>query len=186
MPKIMSQNLITPHEYLTRGMAKNDRKDYEGALEDYNQAIKIAPFYSKAYICRASVRAMRMKDYSGAIEDYTLAIEHYARDSQLPIRLDELYYERANVKSTMKEYQTAIIDYSLAIGLNPLFVLAYLRRGVCKSSLSNSIGRDQDFNIALKAAGKLGDGGLYNEAQRVIAIYEATDEYMTKLYNEST
>ncbi len=47
----------------------------------------------------------------------------------------EEYYNRGNIKFNLKNYEEAILDYNMAIELNPKFEEAYHNRGVTKRVL---------------------------------------------------
>src|ERR1700749_2164529 len=59
------------YHYMNSGLNKLNSKDFKGALEDYNKALKFGckPF-DKIGLCK-----MGLKDYKGAIQEYTKAIE---------------------------------------------------------------------------------------------------------------
>lgn len=59
--------------YINRGVAKDDRGDYKGAIEDYDKAISINPGFLQAYINRGGAKA-KLADYKGAVKDYDKAI----------------------------------------------------------------------------------------------------------------
>ena len=55
--------------YNNRGVVKDELKDYQGAISDYNEAIRIDPNHTKAYYNRGILKK-ELKDYQGAISDY--------------------------------------------------------------------------------------------------------------------
>jgi TonB family protein len=55
-------------DYLQQGNARINRKDYQGAVEDFTKAISLKPDYAEAYVNRASARN-GLKDYQGAKSD---------------------------------------------------------------------------------------------------------------------
>ena len=58
--------------YLQRGYAKNEIKDYEGAIQDYSIAIEFNDENLEAYFFRASAKS-DLNNHKGAIEDYNFA-----------------------------------------------------------------------------------------------------------------
>src|SRR5215475_13766723 len=65
--------------YKNRGNAYYNRKDYDGAIADYNEAIRLDPsqaltYHVVAYVNRARIY-FDMKDYDRAIADYGEAIK---------------------------------------------------------------------------------------------------------------
>ncbi|PZV22794.1 MAG: hypothetical protein DCF12_20155, partial [Snowella sp.] len=71
-PHTLSQ--VTAIDYYNRGLAKSDSGDYQGAIADYNQAIKLNPDYALAY-CNRGNSKVNLGDYQGAIADYNQAIK---------------------------------------------------------------------------------------------------------------
>ena len=58
--------------------------DYEGAAEDYSNAISLNPKYFDAYNNRGNTKN-KLKDYQGALEDFDKSIErHYCISLSLP------------------------------------------------------------------------------------------------------
>ena len=55
-----------------RGIVKDDLKQYNEAIKDYNQAIELNPQNAEAYSNRGNVKA-RLKQYTAAIKDYKKA-----------------------------------------------------------------------------------------------------------------
>lgn len=60
--------------YNGRGSAKDDLKDYEGAIADYDKALELDPQDTGAYFARGNAK-YNLKDYAGAITDYDKAIK---------------------------------------------------------------------------------------------------------------
>jgi len=58
------------------GTLKNNSKDYQGAVADFNKALSLDPNYGKAYANRASAR-FNVGDYHGAIHDLDTALKYF-------------------------------------------------------------------------------------------------------------
>ena len=128
--------------YSNRGVVRADLGDKQGAIEDYNQAIKINPNYAPAYNNRGNVRA-ELGNKQGAIDDYNQVIRinpNYAL----------AYYNRGIVRDELGDKQGAIDDYNLAIKINPNDAQAYYNRGYVRNELGNKQGAIDDFNLAIK------------------------------------
>ncbi|GCL40394.1 tetratricopeptide repeat protein [Dolichospermum planctonicum] len=128
--------------YNNRGVVRSALGDKPGAIEDFNQAIKINPNYALAYSNRGLVRS-QLGDKQGAIDDYNLAIKinpNYAN----------AYYNRGSVRYELGDKQGAIDDYTLAIKINPNYAGAYYNRGIVRYQLGDKQGAIDDYNQAIK------------------------------------
>jgi Tetratricopeptide repeat. len=66
-----------------------------------------------------------------------------------------LYYDLANVYSSMKDYKNAIVNYDMSIELNSRLAEAYYNRGIAKIFAS-------DIRGGLKDLSKAGELGIYD------------------------
>ncbi len=84
-------------EYYRKGNGKVLQKEYKGALECFNKAIKISPSFSRAYYKRGNVKRL-LNDNEGALADYnkTLAINP---------KLAEAFNNRGLVKYNLGDIQ---------------------------------------------------------------------------------
>ena len=60
--------------YFNQGIVNSHESNYDKAIEDYTQAIKLDPNPAYAYNNRGTVK-LKLGDYQGAIKDYDKAIE---------------------------------------------------------------------------------------------------------------
>ena len=93
-----------------RGFALESLENYQGAIDDYTQAISLNPEndYSN-YLFRGFARKS-LNDYQGAIDDYTKAIS-------LQPDYDSVYLFRASARESQEDYQGAIKDCQKAVDL---------------------------------------------------------------------
>ncbi len=114
--------LIRPRQYVynNRGLVYHAGRDYDQAIADYNQAIRLFPQYAFAYSNRGNAWAAR-QDFDKAITDYNEAI-------RLDSRYAVAYNNRAYAWRARKEYDKAIADYNEAIRLDPRYAVAYRNR----------------------------------------------------------
>lgn len=129
--------------YDHRGAAYRLQGDFNLAIQDYNQAIKLNPKFAQAYNNRG-VAHDRKGDYDRAIEDYNQAIK------LKPTAL--AHFNRGNAYLGKGQYDHAIDDYNQAIKLKPDFAAAFDNRcwaravvGILKLALA-------DCNQALRLA----------------------------------
>jgi len=129
---------------LKRGIAyiygvKSPRKDdYDRAIVDYTEAIRLRPDYSEAYFFRGVAYQNGVADADRAIADYTEAIR-LKPDYGIAFSNRGIIYQ--NLK---KDLPRAIADYTEAIRLLPNFAVPYYHRGL---ALKQS-GGNGDLDIA--------------------------------------
>ena len=131
---------MSVEEYFNRGIERLNSENYNGAISDFNNVIRIAPDFVSAYNNRG-ISKDNLKDYYGAIRDYTKAIE-------LDPNYTIAYYNRGNSKDNLKDDYGAISDYTKAIELNPNYTLAYVNRGISKENLGDLNGACADWKKA--------------------------------------
>ena len=61
-------NSQSAEEYYNRGNAKNNQKDYSGAISDYNKAIEINPNYAETYYYRGIAKINISQKNSGCLD----------------------------------------------------------------------------------------------------------------------
>lgn len=98
-------------EYYSRGVEKEEIKDYKGEIADYTKAIEIDSNFSAAYNSRGNAKS-GIYDYKGAIEDYNKAIE-------IDADFTFAYYNRGLLKAKLKDYRGAIADFIKDANRNP-------------------------------------------------------------------
>ncbi|MBW4672689.1 MAG: tetratricopeptide repeat protein [Desmonostoc geniculatum HA4340-LM1] len=104
-PEIQINNL------LTQGQDKLDRRDYQGASEDYTQVIQIAPKNAVAYIQRGHAQYYIQK-YQAAIDDYNTAIRLSPDSADTYEALGFVYDKNLrNQQQAIKNYQKAATLY---------------------------------------------------------------------------
>ena len=131
----------TAEDLVQKGMEKYNKKDYQGAIDDYNQAIKLKPDYADAYNSRGVSRSS-LGDKKEAIDDYNQAIK-------LKPDLAEAYSNRGITRSDLGDKKEAIDDYNQAIKLKSDYAEAYYSRGVTRSDLGDKKGAIEDYNQAI-------------------------------------
>ncbi|MCC5619797.1 serine/threonine-protein kinase [Nostoc sp. CHAB 5715] len=127
-----------------QGVNKYDARNYEGAVEDFNQAIELDPKNALAYNKRGDAY-YRLGDYEQAQADSSQAILLNPQDANA-------YFDRGFALSELSKYKEAIADYTQAIKLNSQDAYAYYGRGLARTQLKDNKGAIGDFSkaIALK------------------------------------
>ena len=127
--------------YSNRGNAKDGIGDYQGAIDDYNQALEINPQHAEVYYNLGNTKG-HMGDYKGALADLGRAIE-------INPRFANAYNNRGKIKNDIGFPKNAIDDYDQALGINPQHAEAYNNRGNAKNSIGDYKGAIADINRAL-------------------------------------
>ena len=94
-----------------RGLIWNEKKDYDKAIADFNEAIRLDPKLALAYNNRGNAWDAK-KEYDKAIADFNEAI-------RLDPKLALAYNNRGTAWMAKKDYDKAIADYNEAIRLDP-------------------------------------------------------------------
>jgi tetratricopeptide (TPR) repeat protein len=137
------QNAIVRNQ---QGLAKQNKGDWDGAMADYNEAIRLDPRYYAAYDNRGNVKRQK-GDLNGAMADIDQAIRLNPKNALA-------YNNRGKVKEAKGDLDGAIADFSQAISLNPKYALAYRNRGNVKRKKGDLNGANADFNQAAKLGSK--------------------------------
>jgi putative addiction module killer protein len=125
-----------------RGRVKSDEKrDYDGAIEDFNQAIAFKPDDADAYYSRGHAK--------GDDGDYGEVIADFDRAIALDPGVARYYHCRGHVKVDQGDYEGAINDYSCAIKLDPTDAQAYYRQSLARLRLGDNSEAFEDYQHAI-------------------------------------
>ena len=117
-----TQGQVSAIDYCGQGNDWLKKKDYDRAVADCNQAIRLDPNLVAAYLVRGRAWSLK-KEYDRAIADYDQAIKLDPANSVA-------YCNRGVAWHHKKEYDRAIADCDQAILLNADFAAAYLIRSL--------------------------------------------------------
>ena len=141
-------NRVIAHN--NRGIAYRGKKDYDRALADYAEALKLDPKFAAAHLNRGLVHADK--------REFDRAIEAYGEAIKLNPKYVAAYNNRGNAYFDKKEFDRAIADYTEAIKIDPNFKFAHAGRGRAWtykgeydrgiSDLSEAIRLDPKFTFA--------------------------------------
>lgn len=149
----IEKNENLPYPRAERGYQRLQKGDLKGALEDYNEVVRLEPNDPENYLNRGVVKE-RIHDNVGALSDYSHALK---LDEKNP----KAWACRGNIVSKLGNYKEAIEDYSVAIVLDGTYRLAWYNRGLAYNHSGNNALACSD----LRKAKELG----LREADRVIA-----------------
>jgi tetratricopeptide (TPR) repeat protein len=151
--------------YYNQGNAYYKVGDYEGAIEKFDQALRLNSKDAQAYLNRGIARyevAQHSGDpdkvYKEAIADFNRALQLRPSESEAYLRRGIVRYEIAQYsKNPDNEYRQAIYDFNQALRLSPQAAKAFVKRGIVYYKLAQYKGdmsagyqaAIRDFNKAL-------------------------------------
>ena len=142
------KRFATSVKHLYTGAASAKQGDYEKAIEQYDEAIRLYPKLVEAYCNRGGAKA----------EFYELAefnkLKEAIADCDKAIRMDPhlagAYYNRGIAKLKLNIPEEAIEDFDEAIRLKPYYADAYHYRGVAKVADNRLEEAIEDFDEAIR------------------------------------
>jgi Flp pilus assembly protein TadD len=152
-------------DFFIRAKQKSSQKNYQSAIEDYTEAIRLNPNYYQAYNNRGSARE-NLGDKKGAIIDFNSALKinpNYATG----------YYNRGVARLNLGDNdEVAMTDFNQALKINPNYAQAYVNRGIAHRRLGNPNKAIADHNQALK----INPNFAYAYANRGISRFDLGDK----------
>ena len=148
--------------------------DFDAAIKEFTNAIKISPGFSEAYNARG-MAYRKLADLNKSLQDYTTALNLnpklaaaynnrgivYMEMKQFELALSDFnnainleprnaygYCNRAIVHNNTRDFDRSLSDSSQAIEIDPNLAEAYITRGVSKLYLRSDTAAREDFNIA--------------------------------------
>jgi tetratricopeptide (TPR) repeat protein len=106
-----------------RGVAYRLKGEYDRALQDYEQAIRLNPSNANAYNNRGVVYRIK-REYALAVSDYDEAI--WLKKGDFPAA----YYNRALAYADKGEYEKSLRDFDIVIEVNPRSAMALYAGGL--------------------------------------------------------
>lgn len=164
-------------DYVERGKAKLEAKDYEGAMVEYTRAIELNPesyeaFEGRAYVNSVILKALAEKKKSSGDSPLTSHIE-VMKDITEGMRLvrdSELSFNNGKKKLKDKDYSGAISDFDrvIKIGVPKHSARTYVLRGGVKYGLGRKQDAIRDIEFGAERFRKLGDIKSYDKAMKLI------------------
>jgi tetratricopeptide (TPR) repeat protein len=146
--------------YNNRGNAYKSKGEYDRAISDYDQAIRLNPKLAIAYHGRGN--AYNSKG------DYDRAIADYNRTIRLDPKFANAYVGRSDVYNHKGDHDRAIADANEAIRLDPKNAEAYNNRGEAYESRNDPDRALPDFEQALKLNPSFADARRGRERVQVL------------------
>jgi tetratricopeptide (TPR) repeat protein len=152
-----------PYKALGDLFMAQPRRLFDQAVEAYNKAIELRPFYADAYVGLGDAKAAK-SDVDGAVAAYTKALAHNPINPRVHMSLGKIYYTEKGL------YYESVTAYKKAIDLDVNSVEArmglgevYEDKGLYKEAI-------EEYRKVIELDGKH-SGAMYNLA----LVYEKTD-----------
>jgi tetratricopeptide (TPR) repeat protein len=149
-------------DFFNRGLAYHIKNQYDRAIEDFDQAIRLNPNYALAFEGRGNVY-LSDGQYDRAIEDFSHVIGLNPNDAWAFVGRGGAYFGKGLVACrpaslppcalAIAQYDRAIEDFDQTIRLNPndaAAFSAYGQRSIIKSTKGDSAGGAADLAKALQ------------------------------------
>lgn len=178
VPTLSTREFVV-ERILNQGLEKLNKKNNEGALQDFNKALLLNPHHERARRLRGDL-LRSMGENQKAIDDYTQAIEQNSTFSST-------YLNRGNAYEALGNYKKAIEDYTKTLELYPEDGFGYSSRGAVYSKIGDNQKAMDDLNKAIefnpnRPEAYLNRGNLY---AKLGDLKEAQEEAVT-LYKKAT
>jgi tetratricopeptide (TPR) repeat protein len=145
--EVAFENLIKAYPkfslgYLTRGAMYMEKGDTALALNDYNKAVEIDPYYAPCYGNRAIVlyQTNKLKE---ALADLNEAIRLNTRESGY-------YINRGLVRYQMNDLRGAMADYDQVVAMDDRNLIARFNRGLLRFQVGDNNRAIEDFNVVIE------------------------------------
>ena len=125
-----------------RGIAYVTLLDYDRALLDFGEAIRIDPSFARAFANRGAVY--------GAKQDFEKALADFSRVLTLEPRSAHAFADRAGMHRLNGQDDAAIKDYTEAIRIDPAFADAILNRAITLAGTGKCAEAIPDFTRAIE------------------------------------
>lgn len=139
----------------TRGVAYFQMKEYENALLDYEQALKIDPENYQPYFNRAKLRVVK-NETDAALSDFAEAIRRSPQTT-------DIYLDRGQLFDLLGQLDNALTDFDKAVAIDPKNAVAWYNRGniyfqkkdlgLAITSFQQAVQQDKKFGKAFNALG---------------------------------
>jgi tetratricopeptide (TPR) repeat protein len=160
----------TAGAFLDRGITLASQGEYESAIADFTEAIKLNPALSAAYLLRGRAVYASVSDVINIAENFervgvyfffgrqiskeqTQAYDRAIADFTEALRLDGnnavIYLNRGEAYIQKADYDKAIADLNQAIRHNPMYARAYISRGLTYNYKGDGDKAIADYNQAI-------------------------------------
>jgi tetratricopeptide (TPR) repeat protein len=133
--------------YVDRAAEYSSKGDYDRAIAELTEAIRLDPSYVRAYVSRGAA-LLKKGETDRAIADFGEGI-------RLDPKHAEAYRSRGVAWRQKPDLDRAILDFNEAIRLNPSYARAYVSRGIAWQARADHDRAIADYNEAIRLDPKI-------------------------------
>ncbi|MFP5271400.1 DnaJ domain-containing protein [Coleofasciculus sp.] len=157
---------MTAQDFYVRAVSKALAKNYQGAVEDCNQAISLNPRFVEAYVERGA-GCYKLGNARETLQDCNQAL-------RINPQFAPAYYYQGRARYRLGYTQAAIDAYTQAIAYSPNHAKAYYQRGLAHKDLKEFAGAIADLKQAAQLLGEQGDKTGYQLVQETLRTLKQT------------
>ncbi|NEQ22065.1 MAG: tetratricopeptide repeat protein, partial [Microcoleus sp. SIO2G3] len=163
--QVTQLNPVDYRAYYNRGLARFEQEDYQGAIADYNQALRqilrqdnqeLATIYNDR-----GLAYLQQGNLSGATLDFSKAIRFNVNDARA-------YYNRGCACHRQGDYAGAIRDFTHSLQHHPNQAEAYVNRGLVRYQIGYQQAAFEDLYRAAKCFCDQGQIRAYRQTLNLI------------------
>jgi tetratricopeptide (TPR) repeat protein len=128
--------------YTIRGTIWTEQQEYDKAIADFNEALRLDPKYANAHAARDLARRKR--------SDFDKATENPSRAVRLDPKHAVTYYNRGLARQMRGDFDKALADFHQALRFDPKHANAYFARGVLLQNKGDFDKAMADYDEALR------------------------------------
>jgi len=147
-------------DHIAKGKKLKDNKDYKGAIEEFNKALKLENDNGMTFWERA-VCYENLEDYKNALSDIDIAIGYLKANKDW---LYKLYFDKGFYEYKMLDYKDANADFTNSLDINPKYGKVYYYRAL-------SYKENRDYQLAI------------NDCKKAIELFADSKESLPSIYN---
>lgn len=140
------QSLSPAKDYYGSALARLDKGDVDGALNDLTKAIELKPAYVDALRARGQILFLLKRDLDAAIADYDKVLQLAPNAAGMEL----IYNNRSTIRQLKGDRDGALKDLNGAISLNPKHAMSYIGRGLIRAFQDDTTGAAADYEKAIE------------------------------------
>ncbi|MBN2757111.1 MAG: tetratricopeptide repeat protein [Bacteroidales bacterium] len=139
---IISQDYNYFPDYYEKGKGEENKKNYQGAIENYKLALSISKI-DRNILEKRAWAYISIKQYDSACFDFDTVAKYY------PDRTS--FFNKAYAEDYLDKIEEAIADYSTSIGYDSTYYLSFMNRGYEYYRLKKYENAEKDYTKSINS-----------------------------------